>query len=157
MDNGGASKKHKELTMKNLTMTFFLLLTAANAHGAITKSTLKNISFTRLENTQNSIEVCGNEANHRKRCETFKGVFLRNTNNVASTYKTFEISDDEVFINDMSFATTEDSNTLLLTEDFSCELKLFRYRYTMKERINAFAAGFLVKNRDGLNLYCKAI
>ncbi len=140
--------------MKFYKSLFLLTLVTSTAQAGITKSTLSELSFNQ---DVKKVKVCGLDDKDKRRCDSFEGLFLKDSLKGISTLERFEILEDEIRFDGKHFAVIEEDESLSLSSDLSCELKLSKYRYSLKERMNAFAAGFLVKNLDTLSLYCEEL
>ena len=135
--------------------TLLLMMYSLNAAAGISTSKLDELSYKLSTTSERPLEVCGYDSNEKVRCESFRGIFLYTSQSRLSYYKSLSLEDGNITVDDSIFAEVTDDSNVELDAEVTCELKLSKYRYTLKERLNAFAAGFLVKNKDSLNLYCE--
>ena len=127
------------------------LLYAGSAQAGLTKTPMSDLNFKMTDS--GALQVCGIDMKSKSRCENYQGIFLKD--NKISRYTKLELRGDNFSLNSRLFATIDNDATVYLADDASCTLELYSYRYSLRERLDALALGFMVKNRDTVNLFCE--
>ena len=122
--------------------TLFLMMYSLNAAAGISTSKLDELSYKLSTTSESLLKSAVMTATKRFVVRVSAVSSFTPRKRTELLQKPF-IKDGNITVDDSIFAEVTDDSNVELDSEVTCELRLSKYRYTLKERLNAFAAGCL--------------